>query len=56
MSHPHSRDLDSLLENVPPTDRARALVDHHTSLTDQFVAEFEAGIIDQGLTRNHLGT
>lgn len=56
MSHPYEGDLDSVLANVPPTDRARALVDHHASLADQFVAEFEAGVIDHGLTPNPVGT
>lgn len=44
-------DIDAILDSIPPTERARTLVDHHASIADQFVAEFEAGVIDQGLAR-----
>lgn len=38
-------DLDSTLANVPPTERARVLVDHHSRLADEFVTEFERGLM-----------
>ncbi|MDV7244513.1 MULTISPECIES: hypothetical protein [Rhodococcus] len=38
-------DLDSTLADVPHTERARVLVDHHSRLADEFVAEFERGLM-----------
>lgn len=38
-------DLDAVLASVPHTERPRALVDHHSRLADEFVAEFEAGLL-----------
>ncbi|MHA4848527.1 hypothetical protein L1080_003150 [Rhodococcus sp. MSC1_016] len=38
-------DLDSTLADVPHTERARVLVDHHSRLADEFVAEFARGLM-----------
>jgi hypothetical protein len=38
-------DLDALVANVPYTERPRALVDHHSRLADEFVTEFERGLV-----------
>ena len=38
-------DLDAVLANVPHTERARALVEHHDSIAQAFLAEFENPLI-----------
>lgn len=32
--------LDATLEDIPPSGRARALIDHHSAIADQFVNQF----------------
>ncbi|NKS17795.1 hypothetical protein GS490_15865 [Rhodococcus hoagii] len=39
--HPADSALAAALEHIPPSGRARALIDHHSAIADQFVNPFK---------------
>ena len=45
MTPPYEGDLDAVLENVPHTERARALVDHYDAAAERLIAEAKRGVI-----------
>lgn len=42
MNHLTDRSLATVLEHVPPSGQARALVDYHSSIADEFVSRVAA--------------
>ncbi|MGR6579304.1 hypothetical protein ACT89R_01865 [Rhodococcus qingshengii] len=59
MSDVRDPTLAATLESLPPTERARFLVDTYSNSADRYVAdevtELEAELIDQGFARKTSG-
>jgi hypothetical protein len=45
MTPPYEGDLDAVLENVPHTERPRALVDHYDAIAQRLIVEAKRGVI-----------